>query len=120
MVIRSKLVILELAAGLFGWGWIVASLASIYFFVAAAAFEGKWSSFVVALVLAGFCKWLARGFHDNEVRVGYEEELMNWGFSRDEAFDAWLTAYSGGPDRLADLKKAKPNDKPGPADGDIP
>jgi hypothetical protein len=44
MQTRSKLVLLELVGGLFGWTWIIASVASVYFLVAALAFNGRWSS----------------------------------------------------------------------------
>jgi hypothetical protein len=98
-----KLMLLELVSGLFGWGWILASLASLYFLVAALAFNGRWSSFLWAVGFSIVAKWLARGFNDNKNRVGYEADLVSRGFSKPEAGGAWLQAYSGGRDKLAEL-----------------
>ena len=63
---KSKLVILELIGGIFGWIWIISSLAGIYFFISALFFEGLWTSFFWAFGTGGVAKWLAGGFNKNK------------------------------------------------------
>ena len=43
MQLRKKLMLLELIAGLFGWVWIFASLAFLYFLAVAVFSHGTWS-----------------------------------------------------------------------------
>lgn len=93
---RSKLAFLQLIGGLFGWIWIIASIASIYFLVAALAFSARWSSLFWAFGIAVVAKWLARGFNDHQKRVAYEADLVSSGFSPKQAREAWLTAYTQG------------------------
>jgi hypothetical protein len=96
METRSKLALLEVVGGLFGWLWIVASVASIYFLVAALAFKGRWSSLFWAVGTAVIAKWLARGFNDNQKRFAYEESLVSRGLTQEEARGAWFKAYTQG------------------------
>lgn len=71
---KTKLVILELISGLFGWAWIIASFAAVYFLVMAIGFEGKWSSFFWAVGAGIIAKWLARGFVENTMRIAEEDQ----------------------------------------------
>lgn len=96
MQTRSKLALLQLIGGLFGWIWIIASVASIYFLVAALAFNGRWSSLFWAVGTGVVAKWLARGFNDHQRRVAYEAELVSRGLSPKQAQEAWLMAYTQG------------------------
>lgn len=96
MQTRSKLALLELIGGLFGWIWIIASVASIYFLVAALAFNGRWSSLFWAFGTGVVAKWLARGFNDHQRRVAHEAELVSRGLSPKQARKAWLMAYTQG------------------------
>jgi len=96
MQTRSKLALLELIGGLFGWVWIIASIASIYFLVAALAFNGRWSNLFWAFGTGVVAKWLARGFNDHQKRVAYEAELVSQGLSPEEAREAWVRAYTQG------------------------
>ena len=67
--------VLELIGGFFGWVWILASLAAVYFFVSALAFSGRWTSFFWAAGSGAIAKWLARGFDDTVRKlVGLVEE----------------------------------------------
>jgi hypothetical protein len=68
---KYKLVMLELIGGIFGWVWIIASLAGIYFFISALFFEGLWTSFFWAFGASSMAKWLARGFNKNKNIVAY-------------------------------------------------
>jgi len=72
---HGKLVALELVAGIFGWIWILASLAAIVLFVMALGFNGPWSYFIGALGIGCVTKWVAQGFHANKIRVAYEAHL---------------------------------------------
>lgn len=85
MSTRTKLVILELISGLFGWGWLIAAGVALYFLVMAVGFDGSWLPFVIAVAVSGVCKWLARGLEDNKRRVAIEADMMDKGMSREEA-----------------------------------
>jgi len=105
MQTRTKLMALELIGGLFGWVWIFASIASVYLFVAAIAFGGRWQSLLWALGCSAVAKWLAKGFNASQARVGYEAELVAHGLSGEEAAEAWVEAASGGADALAEQQR---------------
>ena len=79
MSTKSKLVALELVAGIFGWGWLISGAATVLFFVMAVGFEGDWLHVVWALVACGVCKWLATGFKENQTRVAFEAEKIAQG-----------------------------------------
>ena len=59
--IRTKLVWLELIGGIFGWIWIVAGLAAIYFLGTAIFSSSPWSRVWWAVGVSVVSKWLARG-----------------------------------------------------------
>ena len=67
----------------------------MYFLVMAVGFEGSWTPFIIALVVSGLSKWLARGFEDHKKRVAFEADMVAKGLSPDEAREAWLKAYTG-------------------------
>ncbi len=94
MTIKSKLALLELISGLFGWGWMIAGAAALYFLVMAVGFDGGWSPFFWTLGASAVCKWLAKGFKDNQIRVAFEVEKIEQGLTPDEAAKAWLEAYN--------------------------
>ena len=94
MSTKSKQMILELVAGTFGWGWLIAGGFAVYYLVMAIGFDGSWISFVIALVVSGIAKWLARGFEDNKRRVAFEADMVAKGMSPEEAGKAWLEAYT--------------------------
>mgnify|MGYP006092203993 CR=1 FL=1 len=85
---KSKLVILELIGGIFGWIWIISSLAGIYFFISALFFEGLWTSFFWAFGTGGVAKLLARGFEANKKRVASEAAEISNRKSPDGVADA--------------------------------
>ena len=96
MQTRSKLAFIQLIGGVFGWIWIIASVASIYFLVAALAFNGRWSSLFWAFGTGVVAKWLARGFNDHQKHVAHEAELVSRGLSPKQAREGWLMAYTQG------------------------
>ena len=100
MTTNTKLLILELLEGIFGWrrllvelGWFVAGASAIYFLAMAVGFEGSWTLLIVALVISGLSSWLAGGFLDHKKRVAFEADLVVKGLSPDEAREAWLKVY---------------------------
>jgi hypothetical protein len=95
MQLNHKLALLELLGGLFGWIWILASLAALYFFVMALFAGGSWWRFVAALGIAAIGKWLAIGFEENKHRVAFEAELVARGFTPTEAGKVWVDTYTG-------------------------
>jgi len=93
MELRTKLICLELLGGIFGWVWIVASVAALYFLVAAIFFDSPWSRFFWAFGIGVVGKWLAKVFRDNQLRVAFVAELMEKGLSREEAGREWFERY---------------------------
>ena len=66
---KSKLVVLELLAGLAGWVWIGASIVALYFLATAVYSDGTWSRFLLALGTSIVAKLLVRGFETQKLRV---------------------------------------------------
>ena len=95
METKSKLATLELIAGVFGWIWIGASIAALYFIAMAVFSDGAWPPFFWALGGSIVAQWLARGFEDNKKRVAYEAQLITEGYSPEEAGKKWVQEYSG-------------------------
>jgi len=95
MTTKAKLVIFELVAGIFGWGWLVAVGFAVYYLVMAVGFGGGWTPFFVAVGASAISKWLARGFDDNKRRAAVEANLIAKGASHEETGRAWLEAYTG-------------------------
>lgn len=95
MTTQSKLVTLELVVGLFGWTWIIASIAAVVFFVMAVGFDGRWSNFFGALGIGIVAKWLTRGFRDNKIRVAFEAKMIAEGMSPEDARREWSKQYVG-------------------------
>jgi hypothetical protein len=95
MQVNIKLVILELVAGIFGWVWIIAGLAALYFLVMAIVANGPWSRCLWAIGVSGVGKWLLRGFEDNKRRVAFEADLISQGYTPAEAAREWVARYTG-------------------------
>ena len=95
METKTKLVWLEVVAGILAWGWILASLAALYFLAMAIFVDSPWSRFFWAFGIGAVSKWLARGFRDNQIRVAFVAELMKKGLSREEASKEWAEGYMG-------------------------
>ena len=95
MSTRIKLTLLELIAGIFGWIWIGASLAAIYFIAMTIFSNGLWSLFFWAIGISIFSKWLAEGFDNSKERVAYEAKLIDEGYSAKEAGEICFRVYTG-------------------------
>ena len=94
MELRTKLVCLELVGGIFGWVWILASVAALYFMVAAIFFNSPWSRLFWAFGIGVVAKWFAKSFRDNQLRVAFVAELMEKGLSREVARKEWFERYA--------------------------
>jgi hypothetical protein len=95
MTTRSKLIIFEVIAGLFGWVWIAGGILTLVFAGLALFGEWSWWNVLYAVIISGVAKWLARGFADNQRRVAFEANMVSKGMSPEEAARAWVAAYSG-------------------------
>jgi len=95
METQTKLFWLELVGGILGWVWILASVAALYFLVMSVFSDSPWSRFFWAFGTGVIAKWLAKGFRDNQIRVGFIAELMAKGFSQEEATKEWFQRYMG-------------------------
>jgi hypothetical protein len=95
MQTKTKMVSLELIGGLFGWVWIIASLAFAYFLIAAIFFHGPWSRVGWAFGAGAVAKWLARGFNDHKARVAFMADHMANGYSAEAARAEWYAGYTG-------------------------
>jgi hypothetical protein len=94
MQTKTKLVLLELTSGIFGWAWIIASLAAIYLLIKAIFFDGLWSNFFWAVGIGAVGKWLCRGFQDSQARVAFEQKLIAEGHTPEQARAEWVRRYS--------------------------
>lgn len=94
MTTMQKLTLLELVSGILGWGWLIAGAATLYFVVAAIGFDGSWTNAGIAFGVGAVCKWLAKGVHDNKIRVAFEAEMISKGLTLEEARKAWFVAYN--------------------------
>jgi hypothetical protein len=90
---RSTLALLNLIGGLLGWLWMLASIAAVYFLIAAIAFHQPWSGFVWAIGTGAIANWLAQGFLENQARIAFEAQLVATGYSPEEAGREWMKRY---------------------------
>jgi hypothetical protein len=96
MQLKAKLAWLELIAGLFGWLWILASVAFLYFLAVAVFGDSAWSRVFWAFGVGAVAKWLAGGFDDSKKRVAFEADLVARGYTPEAAAKEWTDRYLGG------------------------
>ena len=99
MQTKTKLVLLELTGGIFGWVWIIASVAALYFLAVAVFSDSPWSRFFWAFSVSVIAKWLAKGFRDNQQRVTFEAKLIAEGYTPEQSSQEWVSRYMGPNDR---------------------
>ena len=105
--ITTKLLILELLGGIFGWIWIGAAIASIYFLYGALANDGPWSQLFWSIGAAFIAKNLAATLNSSKEQVDYVYQLMGYGYTHEEATSAWQIAINGGSNLLLNLQQAE-------------
>ena len=104
---RTVFVLLELLGGIFGWIWIAASIAAIFFLYGALANDGPWL-YVLWSAVAGFvAKTIAVVLHENHRRLDYMDQLIQHGYPKSEAEAAWRIAADGGLNELLSLQQAE-------------
>ncbi len=104
---KIKLRILELLIGIFGLTCAGAAIASIYFLYGVFAEVAPWS-YMFWSIGAGFIAMLiAAAVTNSWQRVDYVGELIERGYSKGEAVEAWRTADSGGLNLLIKLQQAE-------------
>lgn len=96
MTTKQKLVLLELAAGVAGWGAMIAGAGTLYYSVLAIGFGGSWKDAGIALGVCWVGKWLAKGFQENKMRVAFVARMVADGMTETEASVAWLRFVEGG------------------------
>jgi hypothetical protein len=96
MQTKTKLALLELIGGIFGWVWIISFLAALYFLAMAIFSDGPWSRFFWAFGIGAVAKWLTRGLRDNQARVAFEAKLVAEGYTPEQAAKEWTSRYMGG------------------------
>ena len=106
MRISTKLIILELLGGIFGWIWIGASIASLYFLYVALANDAAWSSLLWSVGIGFISKRITYVLNENQHRIHYVDQLVSRGHTRGEAASAWLTAMNGGLNLLLNMQQS--------------
>ena len=106
VIIKTKLVILDLFRSLFGWIWIGAAIASVYFLYGALANEAP-VYYLLWSIGAGFiARNLAAAFKSSKEQLDYVDQLMERGYSHAEATSAWQIVINGGSNLLLNLQQA--------------
>jgi hypothetical protein len=108
---KTKLVILELSGGLFGWIWIGASIVAIYFLYGVMANDAPWSNLLWSIVVGFVAKQIAAALNGNQRRLDYVDQLTERGYMPADAEFAWYTATNGGANLLRDLQRLELDDE---------
>ncbi len=96
---------------LFGLICAGASIAAVYFLYGAFASDAPWS-YVFWSIGAGFIAMLIAAAANNSwQRVDYVDQLIERGYSKGEAVEAWRTADSGGLNLLLKLQQSEPSEQ---------
>ena len=111
MKTSTKLVLFELFGGLFGWVWIGASIATIYFLYGALVNDAPWSNLLWSIAIGFISKIIATAMGGNQRRLDYVDQLTERGYSRADAAAAWFTASNGGQNLLLSLQQAEPSEQ---------
>ena len=69
MQTRTKLALLQLLGGVVGWAWILLGIASVFLFMSALFFDGRWSYFLWAFGGSAVAKVFTRGFMEAQESV---------------------------------------------------
>ena len=85
--------------------WIGAAITSIYFLYVALASAASWSNLLWSIGAGLIAKFLAVVLNRNKHRVEYVDQLMERGYSRAEATEAWKITINGGANLLFNLQQ---------------
>jgi hypothetical protein len=92
---------------LFGWIWIGAALASVYFLYGALANEAPIRNLIWSIGAGLMAKHLNVVLHRNKQRVDYVDQLLERGYTHGEAATAWEIANNDGSNLLLNLQQAE-------------
>ncbi|MEO6824308.1 MAG: hypothetical protein ABI167_06195 [Nitrosospira sp.] len=91
MKTTTPLASLESNVGIFGWIWIVASLAALYFLAMAIFADGAWSSFIWTVGIGILAQRLTKSFQDNQRRMIFEARLIREGYTLEHTGNEWVS-----------------------------
>ena len=107
MKTKMKILFLELLGGIFGLICVGAAIASVYFLYGATANGGPWSYVLWSFGVGLFAMLIVASLNGGKQRVDYVGQLIERGYSKGEAAEAWLTANSGGLNLLRNLQQVE-------------
>ena len=98
-------------ARLFGWMWIGAAIAAVYFLYVALASVASWSNLLWSIGAGLIAHFLAAVLIRNKQRVDYVDQLMERGYMPADAAFAWYITTNGGANLLRDLQRLELDDE---------
>jgi hypothetical protein len=108
---KTKLIILQFLAGVFGLVWIAAAIAAVYFLYGALANDAPWSGLIWSVAVGFVSKQIAAALNGNKQRLEYVDLLTQRGYVQADAEAAWRTASGGGVNLLRNLQQAEIGDE---------
>jgi hypothetical protein len=107
MKTATKLLILELLAGIFGLICAGAAMASVYFLYEAFAQVAPWFHVLWAFGAGIIAMLIVASLNGSKQRIDYIGQLIERGYSDGEAAEAWHTASNGGLNLLRNLQQTE-------------
>jgi hypothetical protein len=105
--ISIKLRILELLIGIFGLICIGTAIAFVYFLYGVFAKDAPWSYVLWSFGAGVIAVLIFAALNASWQRVDYVDQLIERGYSRGEAEEAWHTADNGGMNLLRNLQQSE-------------
>jgi hypothetical protein len=107
MKTAAKLRILELLIGVFGLICAGAAIASVYFLYEVFAKVAPWFYVLWSLGAGLIAMLIVAVLNGRKHRVNYVDQLIERGYSKGKAEEAWRTADSGGLNLLRNLQQTE-------------
>ncbi len=104
---KIKLRILDLLIGIFGLFCASAAIATIYFLYGALVNDAPWSYVLWSFGAGVIAMLIVAALNGSKQRVDYVDQLIERGYSKGEAAEAWRTASSGGLNLLRNLQQTE-------------
>ncbi len=104
---KIKLLILELLAAIFGLICAGAAIASVYFLYGAFTKVAPWFYVLWSFGAGLIAMLIVAALNGCKHRIDYVDQLMERGYSKGKAAEAWRTADSGGTNLLRNLQQAE-------------
>ena len=102
-----KPLILELLGGIFGLICVGAAIACVYFLYGAWANGAPWSYLLWSIGIGFIAMQIVAAVNGVIQRIEYVNHLIERGYSKGEAAEAWRTASNGGLNLLRNLQQAE-------------